>query len=63
MPLLYKLLPLLPGHADARVGRTPMVRLQSIPRDEVSPDVEIWCKLEWFNPAVRSRTVRRFQWF
>ena len=28
-----------------------MVRLQSIPRDLVSADVEIWCKLEWFNPG------------
>lgn len=52
MPLLPKLLaPAPPDTLIARVGRTPMVRLQSIPRDEVSPDVEIWCKLEWFNPG------------
>ena len=35
----------------ARVGDTPMVRLSRILPDDISPDVEVWAKLEWFNPG------------
>jgi S-sulfo-L-cysteine synthase (O-acetyl-L-serine-dependent) len=31
------------------VGRTPQVRLRSLERE--APGVEIWAKLEWFNPG------------
>jgi cysteine synthase B len=34
-----------------RVGGTPVVRLQRIPSGVVPDSVEIWCKLEWFNPG------------
>ena len=34
-----------------RVGQTPLVRLQRIPSGLVADSVEIWCKLEWFNPG------------
>lgn len=34
-----------------RVGGTPVVRLQRIPNGVVPDGVEIWCKLEWFNPG------------
>jgi len=34
-----------------RVGCTPVVRLQRIPNGVVPDAVEIWCKLEWFNPG------------
>jgi len=34
-----------------RVGQTPLVQLQRIPVDVVPDTVEIWCKLEWFNPG------------
>jgi cysteine synthase B len=52
LPVLPKLLaPAPPDSLIARVGRTPMVRLQSITRGVVPSDVEIWCKLEWFNPG------------
>ncbi|RMF25397.1 MAG: cysteine synthase [Deltaproteobacteria bacterium] len=33
------------------VGNTPMVRIRRVGRDVVSPDVEIFAKLEGFNPA------------
>jgi cysteine synthase B len=33
-----------------RIGNTPLVRLRRIPRD-LPPDVEVWAKLEWFNPG------------
>lgn len=35
----------------ARVGNTPLVRIGTIPRGVVSDGVEIWAKLEWFNPS------------
>ena len=44
----------LPDHPDPlrdQVGNTPLVRLQSIPQGVVPDEVEIWCKLEWFNPG------------
>jgi len=34
-----------------RVGQTPLVQLQRIPAGVVADKVEIWCKLEWFNPG------------
>lgn len=41
----------LPALAS-RVGRTPLVRLTRLPRAWGVPDtVEIWAKLEWFNPG------------
>lgn len=35
----------------ARVGDTPLVRLRRILPADLSPDVEVWVKLEWFNPG------------
>ncbi|MCB9779100.1 MAG: cysteine synthase family protein [Alphaproteobacteria bacterium] len=35
----------------ARVGDTPLVRLSRVLPDDISPDVEVWAKLEWFNPG------------
>ena len=35
----------------ARVGETPMVRLSRILPADLSPEVEVWAKLEWFNPG------------
>lgn len=35
----------------ARVGDTPLVRLSRILPAELSPQVEVWAKLEWFNPG------------
>lgn len=35
----------------ARVGDTPLVRLDRILPDDISPDVQVWAKLEWFNPG------------
>ena len=52
MPSLPKLLsPVAPDTLLSRVGRTPLVRLRSIPKGLVADDVQIWCKLEWFNPG------------
>ncbi|MCB9744240.1 MAG: cysteine synthase family protein [Alphaproteobacteria bacterium] len=34
-----------------RIGDTPLVRISRIPEGVVAPDVEIWAKLEWFNPG------------
>ena len=34
-----------------RIGNTPMVRLDHLSRDVVRPGVEVWAKLEWFNPG------------
>lgn len=34
-----------------RIGNTPLVQLMRIPQGIVSPKVEIWAKLEWFNPG------------
>lgn len=39
---------ILDSLADA-VGSTPMVRLRSL--EQEAPGVEIWAKLEWFNPG------------
>ena len=42
------------AHLDgllARVGDTPLVRLRKLPLGLVSPDVEVWVKLEAFNPG------------
>jgi cysteine synthase B len=38
-----------------------MVRLRSIQREILSEDVEIWCKLEWFNPggSIKDRAAVR----
>ena len=33
------------------IGNTPLVRLERVPRGRVSPEVEIWAKLERFNPG------------
>ncbi len=35
----------------ARVGDTPLVRLNRILPADLSPDVQVWAKLEWFNPG------------
>lgn len=35
----------------ARVGDTPLVRLDRILPADLSPEVEVWVKLEWFNPG------------
>jgi S-sulfo-L-cysteine synthase (O-acetyl-L-serine-dependent) len=35
----------------AYVGRTPLVPLHRLCRDLLHPGVEIWAKLEWFNPS------------
>lgn len=35
----------------ARVGNTPLVPIKNIPRGVVAEGVEIWAKLEWFNPS------------
>ncbi|MDP2310088.1 MAG: cysteine synthase family protein [Pseudomonadota bacterium] len=34
-----------------RIGNTPLVRLRHILDGVVPPEVEIWAKLEWFNPG------------
>lgn len=33
------------------IGNTPLVRLRRIGADRLPPDVELWAKLEWFNPG------------
>jgi cysteine synthase B len=42
------------------VGNTPLVRLDRIARGRVPAGVEIWAKLEWFNPggSVKDRAAR-----
>jgi cysteine synthase B len=35
----------------AHVGGTPLVRIREAVADLVPPGVEIWAKLEWFNPG------------
>ena len=35
----------------ARVGNTPLVPIRNLPRGVVAEGVEIWAKLEWFNPS------------
>lgn len=35
----------------AQIGRTPMVRLSRILPADISPQVEVWAKLEFFNPG------------
>jgi len=35
----------------ARVGDTPMVRLRRVLPPEIPDTVEVWAKLEWFNPS------------
>lgn len=35
---------------DSLVGNTPLIRLRSVPGD-ISPDVAIYAKAEWFNPG------------
>ena len=52
MPLFPVPRPHLPSHdlLDC-VGQTPLVQLQRIPAGLVPDKVEIWCKLEWFNPG------------
>jgi len=42
------------------VGNTPLVRLDRITRGRVPSGVEIWAKLEWFNPggSVKDRAAR-----
>ena len=42
------------------VGNTPLVRLDRIARGRVSSGVEIWAKLEWFNPggSIKDRAAR-----
>lgn len=34
-----------------RIGNTPLVRLDRVVRGVVPPSVEVWAKLEWFNPG------------
>jgi cysteine synthase B len=34
-----------------RIGDTPLVRLKRIAEGVLPPEVEIWAKLEWFNPG------------
>ncbi len=34
-----------------RIGNTPLVRLRHILDGVVPPEVEVWAKLEWFNPG------------
>ncbi len=34
-----------------RIGNTPLVRLERITRGVVPAGVEVWAKLEWFNPG------------
>ncbi|MCB9758968.1 MAG: cysteine synthase family protein [Alphaproteobacteria bacterium] len=34
-----------------RIGDTPLVRIVRIPQGDISPDVQVWAKLEWFNPG------------
>lgn len=43
-----------------RIGKTPLVRIRELARD-LSPDVEIWAKLEYFNPggSVKDRAAYR----
>jgi cysteine synthase B len=38
-------------HLLARVGNTPMVRLNKLGAERIRPGVEVWAKLEWFNPG------------
>lgn len=33
------------------IGRTPLVRLANVTRGVLPPEVEVWAKLEWFNPG------------
>lgn len=42
------------------VGQTPLVRLDRVTRGRVPPGVEVWAKLEWFNPggSVKDRAAR-----
>ena len=52
----------LPAAAEAllgRVGNTPLVPLLRL-RKELAPEVEVWLKAEWFNPAgsVKDRPAR-----
>ena len=35
----------------AYVGNTPLVPIRRLPRGLIAPEVEIWAKLEWFNPS------------
>ncbi len=35
----------------ARVGETPLVRIRRVLPPSISPGVEVWAKLEWFNPG------------
>ena len=35
----------------ARVGNTPLVRIRRIGAEDLKPGVEVWAKLEWFNPG------------
>ncbi len=35
----------------ARVGETPLVQVERTVRGLIPPEVEIWAKLEWFNPG------------
>jgi cysteine synthase B len=39
------------GVLTDRIGNTPLVRLQSVVAGRVRPDVEVWAKLESFNPG------------
>ncbi len=34
-----------------RIGNTPLVRLGRVLGTQLSPEVEVWAKLEWFNPG------------
>lgn len=34
-----------------RIGNTPLVRLERVTRGLLPPGVELWAKLEWFNPG------------
>ncbi len=42
------------------IGNTPLVRLERVTRGVCPPGVEVWAKLEWFNPggSVKDRAAR-----
>lgn len=35
----------------SKIGNTPLIRLETIPSDEVGLGVEVYAKAEWFNPG------------
>lgn len=41
----------LPAPLVRHIGNTPLVRLERVTRGVLAPAVEVWAKLEWFNPG------------